>query len=201
MPIDRDSWSITLHVPRGLGDLLHDQLDVHVVAAVRVARRASENPRVLPDGALDAQLRDHPLGQLLRPDGVPLVAVARYVLAPHLPQDLHRRVPQRRALQVGLLPFHHLHLFRLLQEVSRRCNIRHATNCKERGGAGLPFTLRKMTLLTPAPMLFLPSQRYCPSFSFDMWRKFNEPFWNCCTFGSKRKSLYSPGCSPSGSYR
>lgn len=46
-------------------------------------------------------------------------------------------------------------------------------------------------------MLFFASQRYCPSFSFDIWEKWIEPFWYCWTCGSKMKSLYSPGCSPS----
>lgn len=60
----------------------------------------------------------------------------------------------------------------------------------------LPFTFRKITLLTPAPMLFLASHRYWPCASLVIFLKCKDPLLYNETFGSYSKSLYSPGVAP-----
>lgn len=60
----------------------------------------------------------------------------------------------------------------------------------------LPFTLRKITLLTPAPILFLASHRYWPCASLVIFLKYKDPLLYSETFGSYSKSLYSPGVAP-----
>lgn len=62
--------------------------------------------------------------------------------------------------------------------------------------ANLPFTLRNITLLTPAPILFLASHKYWPCASLVIFLKFNDPLPYSDTFGSYSKSLYSPGVAP-----
>lgn len=60
----------------------------------------------------------------------------------------------------------------------------------------VPFTLRKMTLLTPAPMVFFASHRKCPCASLVIRLKCNDPLLYNSTFGSYKNSLYSPGVAP-----
>lgn len=60
----------------------------------------------------------------------------------------------------------------------------------------VPFTLRKITLLTPAPILFFASHRKCPCASFVIFLKCNDPLPYSNTFGSYKNSLYSPGVAP-----
>lgn len=59
-----------------------------------------------------------------------------------------------------------------------------------------PFTLRKITLLTPAPILFFASHKYWPCASFVIFLKCNDPLLNNDTFDSYKNSLYSPGVAP-----
>lgn len=67
---------------------------------------------------------------------------------------------------------------------------------KKRFSLFLPLTFRKMTLLTPAPMLFFASHRKWPCASFVIFLKSNDPLPLSKMFGSYKSSLYSPGVEP-----